>query len=413
MAELCDDAGGHFGSAGVAPRDTHMMDDFSDEARTILATAEREARQFNHEFVGTEHILLAIVDEKSGLVAETLQSLGVRADAIRGEVEKLVQRGDRTATLHNLPLTPRAKQVIEFASEEARYWSQKQVGVEHLVIGLVREQDGVAGQVLRNLGFEPRGLARAVLKSRVQQMKIVERAVRPVRASTPCKRRMREELLAHLTEIYEQEMSRLHDPNAAIEEAAQRFGDPSELSRELETALPYHERISYWMERWFAWRAPESIVRYSLRLAILSFSLLLFILGVVGMGITLRYGWVPEVKNLCRVFASVLIVVPAAQFLVGVLYYHMRDSMWGVFGSRKSIVRALAFDGLIALIVTCGFAGLIGLATWDGTKAIESLSICGFAGLAAAMIWLATALFTGRSEIRDTVWAYLNIDGAE
>jgi hypothetical protein len=119
------------------------------------------------------------------------------------------------------------------------------------------------------------------------------------------------------------------------------------------------------------------------------------------------------VKTLWRVFASILIVVPAAQFAVGMLYYRMRDSMWGVFGSRKSVLHTLAFDGLIALIVTGGFAGLIGLATWDGSKAIDSLSICGFAGLAAAMTWLATARFTGPSEIRDTVWAYLDVDSAE
>ena len=281
-----------------------MVDSFSDQVRNILVAAEREARQLNHDYVGTEHLLLALVGESGGIAADVLLSLGINADAVRREIDQLVQLGVQPSLLKSLPLTPRARQAIEFAREETRYWSHDQVGAEHLLVGLVREQDGVAGKVLQKLGLQPREIAREVLKSRIAQMKIVERAVRPVRAGTPCKRKMREELLAHLTAIYEQEYSRLDNSEAALNAAVRRFGDPAELARELEAALPYHERLSHLMERWFAWRAPESVFRYSLRLARQSFYVLGVVLGVLWTGLLLRYGWAVRstdaVASFCR-----------------------------------------------------------------------------------------------------------------
>ena len=389
-----------------------MYKDFTDQARNIMASAEHEARQMNHEYVGTEHILLALVDENSGIAADVLHSLGVESSNVRREIENLVERGSDAITLKVLPLTPRAKQAIEFAGEEARYWSQKQVGAEHLLLGLMREPDGVAGQALRNLGLKPNKVGRKVFRIRILQMKIVERAVRPVRAGTPRKRKMREELLAHLTATYDEELARLHNPDAALEEAARRFGDPAELSRELEAALPYHEGISHFVERWFAWRAPETAARFSLRLARQSFYVLAVVPGLVCASEFFRFGWIEEERLLWRVFAAVLLVAPVAQFVVSVLYFKMRDAMWGVFGSRKSLFHAFMFDMLIALAVTGSIVGLIGVAVWDRTKAMQSLEICGIAGLAAAMIWLILARFSGPAEIRDTVWALLDIHGA-
>jgi Clp amino terminal domain, pathogenicity island component len=389
-----------------------MYKDFTDQARHVIALAEQEARQLNHEYVGTEHLLLAIVADDSGLATEALRSLGVRADDVRHEIEKLVQRGPTAVTLKVVPLTPRAQRAIEFAIEETRYWSQKLVGPEHLLLGLARESDGVAGQALRNLGLKPKELAHEVLKIRIVQMKIVERAVRPVRAGVPCKRRMREELVAHLAAIYEQELLRFDDPSAAMEEAARRFGDPAGLARELEAALPYHERLSHLVERWFAWRAPETTIRFSLRLARQLFYILAVVLGLVGGGITLLYGWIADVQAVWRVFAAILLIAPASQFVVGVLYYRMRDAMWGVFGRRKSLFHALLFDALIALVMMGSFAALVGVATWDWVKMNNSLPIFGTAGVAAAIIWLFLARLTGRSEIRDTIWAFLDIDGA-
>ena len=167
--------------------------------------------------------MLALVAEESGVAAEVLGTLGVTASAIRKGVQSLVLRGPAEVSSRELPLTPRSWQVIEFGREEARDVNQQLVDTEHLLLALLREPDGVASHVLRNLGVKPDELRAEALKARIALMKIVERTVRPVRASIIWKRKMREELFAHLAGIYEQEMSRLHDPAAALEQAARRF----------------------------------------------------------------------------------------------------------------------------------------------------------------------------------------------
>ncbi len=145
----------------------------------------------------------------------------------------------------HLPLTPRAQRVIEIARQEATNLNQREVGTEHLMVALMLEPSGVAGQALRNLGLKLHLVAPEVLKIRIAQMKIVERAVRPVQASTARKRKMREELLAHLTEIFEEELASTRNPAAALDAAAKRFGDPSELAGELSSALPWMERVGF------------------------------------------------------------------------------------------------------------------------------------------------------------------------
>src|SRR5262249_56512234 len=130
--------------------------------------------------------------------------------------------------------TSRANRVVEFALEEAAVVNQAQAGPEHLLIGLIREPEGVAGQVMRNLGLSLRRVWEESLKIRLSMMKIVERAVRPIKATIKYKRKVREELLGHLSATYEEEVSRDGQPFAALNRAADRFGDPGRLSRELE-----------------------------------------------------------------------------------------------------------------------------------------------------------------------------------
>lgn len=389
-----------------------MNQDFSRQARSVLARAEQEALHFNHEYVGTEHLLLAIVDDDSGLAFEVLNSLGVRGDDVRNEIEKLVQRGPGPVAFDNLPQTPRARQAIEFAGDEARNVNQRQIGAEHLLLGLLREPDGVAGLVLRNLGLQLEELRQQVLKVRILQMTIVERAVRPVRAGTPSKRRMREELLGHLTAIYDAELGRLRDSDAALEATAQRFGDPAELARELEAALPHHERISHFAERWFAWRAPESAARYSMRLARQTFCVLAVVLGLIGTGLLLRYGWVDGVRTTWRIFAALVLLAPFAQWLVSLLYFKMRDAMWGAFGSQKSKSHVLLCDASIALTVMATLYALVGVATWDWNRDVLELEVYGAVGLLAGLTWFLLARFSGPVEIRDARWALLDIRGA-
>jgi ATP-dependent Clp protease ATP-binding subunit ClpC len=119
-----------------------------------MALANQEAQRFNHEYIGTEHILLGLVKEGSGVGANVLKNLDVDLRKVRLEVEKLVKSGPEMVTMGKLPQTPRAKKVIEFAIEEARSLNHNYVGTEHLLLGLLREHDGVAAQVLMNLGLK-------------------------------------------------------------------------------------------------------------------------------------------------------------------------------------------------------------------------------------------------------------------
>ncbi len=131
-----------------------MFERFTDRARKVMALANQEAQRFNHEYIGTEHILLGLVKEGSGVGANVLKNLDVDLRKVRHEVEKLVKSGPDMVTMGKLPQTPRAKKVIEYAIEEARNLNHNYVGTEHLLLGLLREHDGVAAQVLMNLGLK-------------------------------------------------------------------------------------------------------------------------------------------------------------------------------------------------------------------------------------------------------------------
>ena len=131
-----------------------MFERFTDRARKVMALANQEAQRFNHEYIGTEHILLGLVKEGSGVGANVLKNLDIDLRKVRLEVEKLVKSGPEMVTVGKLPQTPRAKKVIEYAIEEARNLNHNYVGTEHLLLGLLREQDGVAAQVLMNLGVK-------------------------------------------------------------------------------------------------------------------------------------------------------------------------------------------------------------------------------------------------------------------
>jgi ATP-dependent Clp protease ATP-binding subunit ClpC len=131
-----------------------MFDRFTDRARKVMALAREEARRFNHEYIGTEHILLGLVKEGSGVAANVLQNLDIELKKIRIEIEKIVQSGSDLVSVGQLPFTPRVKKVLEYAMEEARAFGHNYIGTEHLLLGLLREQEGVAAQVLLNLGVK-------------------------------------------------------------------------------------------------------------------------------------------------------------------------------------------------------------------------------------------------------------------
>src|SRR5436853_1109947 len=142
-----------------------MYERFTDRARKVMQLANQEAQRFNHEYIGTEHILLGLVKEGSGVAANVLKNLDIDLRKIRLEVERIVQHGPsgEMVSMGKLPHTPRAKKVIEYSIEEARNLNHNYVGTEHLLLGLLREQEGVAAQVLMNLGLKLEDVREEVL----------------------------------------------------------------------------------------------------------------------------------------------------------------------------------------------------------------------------------------------------------
>ena len=131
-----------------------MYERFTDRARKVMQLANQEAQRFNHEYIGTEHILLGLIKEGGGVAANVLKSFNIDLRKIRLEVEKLIQGGPDMMTMGKLPQTPRAKRVVQYAFEESQDLNSGYVGTEHIFIGLLREDEGVAAQVLMNLGLQ-------------------------------------------------------------------------------------------------------------------------------------------------------------------------------------------------------------------------------------------------------------------
>src|SRR5947207_3439092 len=130
-----------------------MYERFTDRARKVMQLANQEANRFNHEYIGTEHILLGLVKEGSGTAAHVLKHFDVDLRKIRLEVEKIILEGPVLTTTDKLPLSRGAKKVIEFSMEQARHLNHDFVGTEHILLGLLREREGVAAQVLMSLGL--------------------------------------------------------------------------------------------------------------------------------------------------------------------------------------------------------------------------------------------------------------------
>ena len=130
-----------------------MFERFTDRARRVVVLAQDEARMLNHNYIGTEHLLLGLIDEGEGVAARALQSLGISLQAVRAQVEEMIGLGQQAPSGH-IRFTPRAKKVLELALRESLVLGQDYIGTEHLLLGLLREGDGVAAQVLVRLGAD-------------------------------------------------------------------------------------------------------------------------------------------------------------------------------------------------------------------------------------------------------------------
>jgi len=161
-----------------------MYERFTDRARKVMQLANQEAQRFNHEYISTEHILLGLIKEGSGVAANVLKNLGVDPRKIRLEVEKLVQSGPDIVRLGKFPQTPRAKNVLVHAMSESRNLNHNYVGTEHILLGLLHEQDGVAAQVQMNMALQ-------LNEVRAEVLKLLDHGTDG--------NRMREEVLDHLS----------------------------------------------------------------------------------------------------------------------------------------------------------------------------------------------------------------------
>jgi ATP-dependent Clp protease ATP-binding subunit ClpC len=141
-----------------------MFNRFTERARKVIILAKEEARRFNHDYIGTEHILLGLIREGEGVAASVLEKMGLSLENIRLEIEKLVQPGPTTQIIGDIPFTPRAKKALELAAEEARSLGHNYIGTEHLLLGLIREGEGIASQVLLNLGLDLNRVRNEVLE---------------------------------------------------------------------------------------------------------------------------------------------------------------------------------------------------------------------------------------------------------
>ena len=141
-----------------------MFNKFTERARKVILLAKQEAKRFNHDYIGTEHILLGLIKEGESVAAAVLQNLGLSLETIRLEVEKLVQFGPSTIVSGDIPFTPKAKKVIELAMDEARRLGHNYIGTEHLLLGLIKEGEGVASHVLMNVGLDLNKVRAEVIK---------------------------------------------------------------------------------------------------------------------------------------------------------------------------------------------------------------------------------------------------------
>src|SRR3954465_1607932 len=130
-----------------------MFERFTDRARRVVVLAQEEARMLSHNYIGTKHILLGLIHEGEGVAAKSLESLDISLEAVRAQVEEIIGQGQQAPSGH-IPFTPRAKKVLELSLREALQLGHSYIGTEHILLGLIREGEGVAAQVLQKLGAD-------------------------------------------------------------------------------------------------------------------------------------------------------------------------------------------------------------------------------------------------------------------
>jgi ATP-dependent Clp protease ATP-binding subunit ClpC len=140
-----------------------MFERFTDRARRVVVQAQQEARNLDHNYIGTEHILLGLVHEGNGVAAKALESLGISLETVRQRVEEVIARGEYASSGH-IPFTPQAKKLLELSLRETRSLGHTYIGTEHILLALIRQGDSVAAQVLTGLGADLNAVREQVIR---------------------------------------------------------------------------------------------------------------------------------------------------------------------------------------------------------------------------------------------------------
>jgi ATP-dependent Clp protease ATP-binding subunit ClpC len=203
-----------------------MFERFTDRARRVVVLAQEEARMLNHNYIGTEHILLGLIHEGEGVAAKALESLGISLEAVRQQVEEIIGQGQEAPSGH-IPFTPRAKKVLELSLRESRQLGHDYIGTEHILLGLIREGEGVAAQVLVKLGADLNRVRQRVIELLHSRR---GEADPPASAASPRQRGLPPDIIA----------ARLHAIGARLSAVEQRTGtgpDTGELDQQIEQVL--------------------------------------------------------------------------------------------------------------------------------------------------------------------------------
>jgi hypothetical protein len=204
-----------------------MFERFTDRARRVVVLAQEEARMLNHGYVGTEHILLGLIHEGEGVAAKALESLGISLEAVRAQVEEIIGQGEQIPSGH-IPFTPRAKKVMELSLREALQLGHDYIGTEHILLGLIREGDGVAAKVLVRLGADLNRVRQQVILL-LYQSKEPRLARRPAEEGAP------------LPEV-QARLDAVEDWLAAVEQRVGTGPDTSDLDEQIDRVR--HERLA-------------------------------------------------------------------------------------------------------------------------------------------------------------------------
>jgi ATP-dependent Clp protease ATP-binding subunit ClpA len=193
-----------------------MLDRFTDRARRSLFLSQEEGRRLNHNYVGTEHLLLGLVSEGQGVAAKALESLGISLETVRAQVEEIIGQGQWAPTGH-IPFTPRAKKALELSLREALQLGHNYIGTEHLLLGLIREGEGVAAQVLVKWGGDLSRVRQQVIQLLSGSVRGMEAGARTrlVRITVPEELRQAEEQLAQVRGEKEEAIDRQDFAQAA------------------------------------------------------------------------------------------------------------------------------------------------------------------------------------------------------